>query len=108
MVVVHLKWQFLIYKLLSVMYPIIALLLLIRTLYSGLNIILDLLRISPLFFLSCVVREKAKNLVAILKDENRLKEERERALQARHRQGGIGSDGSSSGTPKGTPKSNKK
>ena len=46
--------------------------------------------------------------MALLKDEPRLKEERQRAMQARDRQGGIGSDGTVSGTPKGTPKSNKK
>ncbi len=54
------------------------------------------------------VRDKAKNLVALLKDESRLKEERQRGMQARERQGGIGSDGSVTGTPTGTPKSNKK
>lgn len=46
--------------------------------------------------------------MALLKDDDRLSDERERATQARERQGGIGSDGTVSGTPKGTPKSNKK
>ena len=46
--------------------------------------------------------------MSLLKDENRLREERERGTQARERQGGIGSDGRVTGTPKGTPKSNKK
>lgn len=54
------------------------------------------------------IREKAKNLVSLLKDDARLKDERDRATQARERQGGIGSDGTVTGTPKGTPKSNKK
>ena len=55
-----------------------------------------------------VVREKAKNMVALLKDENRLKEERLRAVQAKNRQGGISSDGTVTGSPKGTPKGDRR
>lgn len=47
-----------------------------------------------------VVREKAKNMVALLKDDERLKDERQRAMQAKERQGGIGSDGSGVGASK--------
>ncbi|KAK3740664.1 hypothetical protein QZH41_006825 [Actinostola sp. cb2023] len=47
------------------------------------------------------VREKAKQLVALLKDEERLKNERQRALKAKERfaqaSGGIGSDSVKSG-----------
>lgn len=48
--------------------------------------------VSPL-----AVREKAKHLVALLKDQERLKEERERAKQARSRlqqghSGGVSGD----------------
>ena len=46
---------------------------------------------------SFAVREKAKHLVALLKDQERLKEERERAKQARSRlqqanSGGVSGD----------------
>ena len=44
-----------------------------------------------------IVREKAKNMVALLKDETRLTEERKRAMQAKERQRGIGSEGSDPG-----------
>ena len=46
--------------------------------------------------------------MVLLKDDTRLKDERHRATQARERQGGIGSDGTVTGTPTGTPKSGKK
>ena len=47
-------------------------------------------------------------MVALLKDENRLKEERLRAVQAKNRQGGISSDGTVTGSPKGTPKGDRR
>ncbi len=47
-------------------------------------------------------------MVALLKDEERLKDERRRAVQAKNRQGGIGSDGTVTGSPRGTPKGTRK
>ncbi len=49
-----------------------------------------------------IVREKAKALVSLLKDEERLKEERRRAHLARERQIALGSNNTASGSPKTT------
>ena len=40
----------------------------------------------------CAVREKAKQIAALLKDETRLKDERARALLARERKSHVSSD----------------
>ena len=52
---------------------------------------------SCVFAILLLVREKVKNMVVLLKDEVKLKEERRRAMQAKERQEGIGSEGSSIG-----------
>ena len=53
----------------------------------------------------CLVREKAKQLVALLKDDRKLKEERAKAHQARERQQALSSD---SPNPRSSPNPGKR